>query len=301
MTSLRTWILGARPRTLSAGLTGVIIGTAVAARPGFGWGQGIVWWRFALALVVALGLQVGVNYANDYSDGLRGVDDSGRIGPRRLVGSALASPAAVRRAAWAAFAAGAAAGVALAAAVNWLLLIPGAAALAAGWFYSGGSRPYGYRGWGEAFVFLFFGMVSTVGSAWVQLETFTAAAFVAGAGVGCLTSALLVANNLRDISGDAAAGKRTLAVKMGEKRTRIFYLLLIAGGFAAVIVLAAVWEPWAYLGWFAFPFAVRPLCGVLGNKEGEDLLPVLGSTGGLALAYAGFLSLGLWLGSAVSG
>lgn len=300
-TSCQIWILGARPRTLPAGLSGVIVGTAITLRPGFGWGQGIIWWRLVLALVVALGLQIGVNYANDYSDGRKGLDSDGRVGPRRLVGSGLAKPEAVRRAALAAFGVGAAAGVALAATVNWLLLIPGAFALAAGWFYSGGRRPYGYRGWGEVFVFLFFGMVSTVGSAWIQMETFTAMSFVAGGGVGALTTALLVLNNLRDISGDAAAGKRTLAVLMGKRRTQIFFTALIGSAFAAVAVIAQFAEPWAALGWVAFPIAFGILCTVLRCGQEDDWLPPLGAMGIVLLLYTGFLSLGLWLGSALSG
>ena len=307
MTACRTWILGARPRTLSAALGGVIVGTATTLRPGFGWSQGIIWWRLVLALVVALGLQVGTNYANDYSDGLRGVDNSQRVGPRRLVGSGLAKPKAVRRAAFAAFGVGAAAGVALAATVNWLLLIPGAFALAAGWFYSGGSKPYGYHGWGEVFVFLFFGMVSTVGSAWIQTETFTALSFVLGAGVGALTTALLVINNLRDLSGDKAAGKRTLAVRMGDRRTRIFFTALMSTPFVLAWVTAQYWEPWTALTWVAFPFAMWPISDVLNckkegrYKQGEELLPALGATGGVILLYAGIISLGMWLGSALNG
>lgn len=269
-TSCRTWILGARPLTLSAGLSGVLAGTATTLRPGFGWGQGVIWWRLVLALVVALGLQIGANYANDYSDGLRGVDNAQRVGPRRLVGSGLAQPKAVRRAAFVSFGVAAAAGVALAATVNWLLLIPGAFALLAGWFYSGGSKPYGYHGWGEAVVFLFFGMVSTVGSAWIQLETFTGLSFVVAAGVGALTTALLVVNNLRDITGDEAAGKRTLAVRMGDRRTRIFFTALAVTPFALAWVTAQYWEPWTALVWVAWPFAMWPIVDVLGlgGKKG---------------------------------
>ncbi len=299
MSRLGIWVAGARPRTLPASLVGILVGTATAARPGFGWGQGIVWWRLALAAFVAMALQIGANYANDYFDGLRGVDSEQRVGPRRLVGSGWAEPLAVRNAALASFGAAAAGGVVLAAFAGWWLLVPGGLGLLAGWFYSGGSRPYGYRGWGEVSVFVFFGFVSAVGGAWVQLEALTARSLVAGVGAGCLTCALLVANNLRDIVADEAAGKRTLAVRLGGRRTRFLYLGLIAGAFASVVVLAAVWDAWAYLGWFAFPFAIPPLCRVLGRCQGEDLLPVLGATGRLALAYAVFLSLGLWLGSAL--
>ena len=212
------------------------MGTATAARPGYGWGQGLIWWRLAMALLVALALQVGVNFANDYSDGVRGVDDERRVGPRRLVGSGLAAPAAVRNAAVGAGLVAGGAGLALAAAAGWELLAVGAACLAAGWFYSGGRRPYGYRGWGEVGVFVFFGLVAAVGSAYVQLEALTLRSLWAGLGCGCLSCALLVANNLRDLSGDATAGKRTLAVRIGPRRTRLLYAALVAGGFAALVL-----------------------------------------------------------------
>ena len=326
MTRVRDWVAGARPRTLPASLAPVLAGSATAARPGFGWSQGMIWWRLAMALVVALALQVGVNYANDYSDGVRGTDDARRIGPRRLVGSGVAAPGAVRRAAALAGLVAGGAGLALAAAAGWELLAVGAACLAAGWFYSGGRRPYGYRGWGEVAVFVFFGFVAAMGSAYVQLEAITARSFWVGVGCGCLSSALLVANNLRDIAGDAAAGKRTLAVRLGAPRTRLLYALLVLGAFAALAPLTTgggwpvrgvlvLGDPpgapispaaldaagaWPLLGLAAAPLAAGPLWQVLRGAEGTALIGVLSATGRLLAAYGLALAAGLWIASALA-
>jgi 1,4-dihydroxy-2-naphthoate octaprenyltransferase len=326
VTRVRDWVAGARPRTLPASLAPVLAGSATAARPGFGWGQGMIWWRLALALVVALALQVGVNYANDYSDGVRGTDDARRVGPRRLVGSGLAAPAAVLRSAAIAGLVAGGAGLALAAAAGWELLAVGVACLAAGWFYSGGRRPYGYHGWGEVCVFVFFGFVAAVGSAYVQLEVITARSIWVGVGCGCLSCALLVANNLRDIAGDAAAGKRTLAVRLGAPRTRLLYALLILGAFAALVPLSAgggragsgapdpgdplaepIWPvaleaagAWPLLGLSALPLAAGPLRRVLRGDGGTDLIGVLASTGRLLAAYGLTLAAGLWIASALA-
>lgn len=299
VTRVRDWGAGARPRTLPASLAPVIAGTAAAARPGFGWGQGLIWWRLAMCLVVALALQVGVNYANDYSDGVRGADGERRVGPRRLVGSGLARPHAVRNAAALAGLVAGGAGLALAAAVGWELLAVGAACLVAGWFYSGGRRPYGYRGWGEVAVFVFFGLVAAVGAAYVHLEALTLRSLWVGVGCGCLSCALLVANNLRDISSDAAVGKRTLAVRMGAPRTRHLYAALTAGGFAALIPLA-MGESWALLGLAALPLAAAPLARVLRGADGADLIGVLAATGRLLAAYGLTLATGLWIASALA-
>ena len=299
VTRVRDWVAGARPRTLPASLAPALVGTATAARPGYGWGQGFIWWRLAMALLVALALQVGVNFANDYSDGVRGVDDERRVGPRRLVGSGLAAPAAVRNAAVGAGLVAGGAGLALAAAAGWELLAVGAACLAAGWFYSGGRRPYGYRGWGEVGVFVFFGLVAAVGSAYVQLEALTLRSLWAGLGCGCLSCALLVANNLRDLSGDATAGKRTLAVRIGARRTRLLYAALLAAGFAALVPLA-VGDRWALLGLAALPFAAAPLRRVLGGADGVALIGVLAGTGRLLAVYGLFTATGLWLGAALA-
>ena len=293
------WVAGARPRTLPASLAPVIAGTATAARPGFGWGQGLIWWRLAMALVVALALQVGVNFANDYSDGVRGTDDERRVGPRRLVGSGIAAPGAVRRAATLAGLVAGGAGLALAAAAGWWLLAVGAACLAAGWFYSGGRRPYGYRGWGEVGVFVFFGFVAATGSAYVQLEAITARSIWVGVGCGCLSCALLVANNLRDITGDAAAGKFTLAVRLGAERARLLYALLVVAAFVA-LTPPALGEPWTLLGLAVLPPAVRPLRTVLRGEEGTDLIEVLAATGRLLAAYGLTVATGLWIASALA-
>ncbi len=299
VTRVRDWVAGARPRTLPASLAPVIAGTAAAARPGFGWGQGVIWWRFAMCLVVALALQIGVNYANDYSDGVRGTDDDRRVGPRRLVGSGLAAPGAVRAAAVLAGLLAGGAGLALAAGVGWELLAVGAACLVAGWFYSGGRRPYGYRGLGEVAVFVFFGLVAGVGSAYVQLGALTLRSLWVGVGCGCLSCALLVANNLRDINSDAAVGKGTLAVRMGALRTRRLYVALVAGGFAALIPLA-MGKIWALLGLAALPLAAAPVAHVRRGARGADLIGVLAATGRLLAAYGLTVATGLWIASAVA-
>ena len=285
---MRRWILGARPRTLPAAVVPVLVGTAVAA------GSGIIWWRAAAALVVALALQVAVNYANDLSDGLRGTDGPGRVGPQRLVGSGLATPQEVRLAMLGAFAVAAMAGLSLAAAVTpWLLLV-GVASVAAGWFYTGGPRPYGYLGLGEVFVFVFFGLVATVGSAYVHQQQVPAVAWLAATAVGFLACALLVVNNLRDLPGDAEAGKRTLAVRLGDRRTRLLYVALLDG---ALVVgsLCALDRRWAALVLGAGILAGPAVRIVLGGAEGRDLVDVLGRTGRTQLAAVALLALGLAL------
>tara|TARA_B100001105_G_scaffold246502_1_gene230254 strand:+ start:254 stop:1117 length:864 start_codon:yes stop_codon:yes gene_type:complete len=285
---MRRWILGARPRTLPAAVVPVLVGTAVAA------GSGIIWWRAAAALVVALALQVAVNYANDLSDGVRGTDGPGRVGPQRLVGSGLATPQEVRLAMLGAFAVAAMAGLSLAAAVTpWLLLV-GVASVAAGWFYTGGPRPYGYLGLGEVFVFVFFGLVATVGSAYVHQQQVPAVAWLAATAVGFLACALLVVNNLRDLPGDAEAGKRTLAVRLGDRRTRLLYVALLDG---ALVVgsLCALDRRWAALVLGAGILAGPAVRIVLGGAEGRDLVDVLGRTGRTQLAAGALLALGLAL------
>ncbi len=262
----------------------------------------------AVALVVALAVQVGTNYANDYADGIRGTD-AARVGPLRLVASGLASPAAVRGAALGAFGVAGVAGLALAAATTWWLVPVGAACMAAGWLYTGGPRPYGYLGLGEVFVFVFFGVVATAGSAFVQyghlwgppVAIATARehfdwllALWAAVPVGLLATALLEANNLRDIDGDAVANKRTLAVRLGRRRAGWLYVgsvVLVALG----IVLVGLVRPWALLALLAFPLALRPLRLVLRGANGRDLLPVLGATGRLQLAVGLLLALGIVL------
>src|SRR5215213_9716078 len=230
---MNRWVVGARLRTLPAAVVPVAIGASVAA------GQhGARWWTVLPALVVSLALQVGVNYANDYSDGVRGTDDV-RVGPVRLVASGLATAGEVKRAAVAAFGVAAVAGLLLAATTSWWLLVVGAASVLAGWFYTGGSHPYGYLGLGEVFVFVFFGLVATVGTTYVALERIPGAAWWLGSGAGALACSLLVINNLRDIPTDRQVGKRTLAVRLGDRRTRILYVGLIVAAFVLVVVVAA--------------------------------------------------------------
>ena len=282
------WVEGARPRTLPAAVVPVLVGTAAAAGE-----TDVILWRAAAALVVALAIQVGTNYANDYSDGIRGTDAE-RVGPVRLVASGLASPASVKRAALLSFAVAAVAGVALAAAASWWLLLVGAASFAAGWLYTGGPRPYGYAGLGEVFVFLFFGVVATVGSAYVQLEEITVLALLASVPVGFLATALLVVNNLRDIPTDDAAGKRTLAVRIGDADTRELYRNLVGAAFALVAVVAVYDRPGAVLAYLAVPFALPPLEAVHRGATGPALIPVLVATGRLQLVFGVLLALGLW-------
>jgi 1,4-dihydroxy-2-naphthoate polyprenyltransferase len=288
VTTVGQWIEGARPRTLPAAVAPVLVGTGAAAA-----GGDVRIGRALLALVVSLALQVAVNYANDYSDGVRGTDTQ-RVGPLRLVGSGVSSPAAVKRAAVAAFAVAAAAGLVLAALTTWWLLAIGAAAMLAAWFYTGGSRPYGYRALGELSVFVFFGLVATIGTAYVQLERVTATAVAGGIGCGALACALLVVNNLRDIPTDSVSGKRTLAVVLGERRTRALYVALVAVAFLAAVALVAV-TPWTLLTLAAVPLAARPARTVAGGREGRELVPALRDTGRLQLAYAVLLTVALVL------
>ena len=221
---MNPWLVGARPRTLPSAVVPVAIGAGCAVGSG-----SVTWWRVAVALLVSLALQVGVNYANDYSDGVRGTDDA-RVGPLRLVASGTKPPGAVKRAAFAAFGVAAVAGLVLAATTSWWLLAVGAASIAAAWFYTGGPRPYGYAGLGEVFVFTFFGLVATVGTTYVAVERITGLSVVMGAAAGCLSCSMLVVNNLRDIPGDTVAGKRTLAVRIGDPRTRDLYVGPARGG-----------------------------------------------------------------------
>lgn len=274
------WLAGSRPRTLPAAVSPVLAGTAVAA-----YVAEPVWWRAALALVVSLALQVGVNYANDYSDGVRGTDDD-RVGPMRLVGSGAASASAVKRAAFLSFGVAAVAGLALAAATAWWLVAVGAVCVAAAWFYTGGARPYGYLGLGEVMVFVFFGLVAVVGTTYVQTRTWEVAALWAAIGIGALACAILVVNNLRDIPTDTLAGKRTLAVLLGDRATRGLYAALVAAAGVAVVGLALTTSGWALLGLgFVLP-ALPGLRTVLGGATGPALVPVLQSTGVAQLVWA---------------
>lgn len=283
------WVLGARPRTLPAAVAPVLVGTAVVLSQG-----DVIWWRAVAALVVALAVQVGTNYANDYSDGVRGTDDT-RVGPLRLVASGLASPSEVKRAALASFAVAAVAGSALAAVTTpWLILV-GAVCFAAGWLYTGGPKPYGYVGLGEVSVFVFFGLVAVAGSAFVHLEKVTRLAVVAGIPIGLLATALLVVNNLRDIPTDVVAGKRTLAVRLGDETTRVFYSGCLAAAFGVALGLLPA-RPGVLLVVFALPLMVRPMRAVIGRASGPALIPVLVDTGKLQLVFSVLFAVGLAVG-----
>jgi 1,4-dihydroxy-2-naphthoate polyprenyltransferase len=286
---MNRWITGARPRTLPAAVVPVAVGAAAAV----GEPSDIVWWRVAAALVVSVSLQVGVNYANDYSDGVRGTDDV-RVGPTRLVAGGLAGASAVKRAALLSFAVAAVAGLAVAVSTSLALLLVGAAAIAAGWFYTGGPKPYGYLGLGEVFVFVFFGLVATAGTTFAAIESVTALSLVMGCAVGSLACALLVVNNLRDIPTDREVGKQTLAVRLGDRRTRWFYVALIVAAFA-LSVAGAFWRVPVLLGLVAIPLAIRPVRSVLGGATGAALIPVLGETGKLQLAWGLLVTIGLAL------
>ncbi len=282
------WLAGARPRTLPAAVVPVAVGTGVAVEA-----DGAVWWKALLALVVSVAMQVGVNYANDYSDGVRGTDDV-RVGPMRLVGSNVAAPAQVKLAALGSLGVGGAAGLVLAATTSWWLLAVGVAAVAAAWGYTGGSNPYGYRALGELSVFVFFGLVAVIGTAYAQTEEVSGVAVLAAVPVGMLACALLVVNNLRDAPADATVGKRTLAVVLGERRTRLLYavLLLAPLGFALALAFA---HPWTPLAVAALPVAVPAVRSVRGGAAGRALIPVLGRTGMTQLTYGALLTLALCL------
>jgi 1,4-dihydroxy-2-naphthoate octaprenyltransferase len=274
---------------LVAAVCPVLVGTAAAAAEG-----PLHPWRAAAALIVALALQVGVNYANDYSDGVRGVDTPARLGPTRLVASGLAAPAEVRRAAVVAFAVAAAAGSALAVAVDLRLLLVGAAAIAAAVLYTGGPRPYGYVGLGELAVLLFFGVVATCGSAYVQLGRVPASALAASVPVGLGAVALLLANNVRDLDGDRAAGKQTLAVRLGRDRARDLFAAVVAGIFLAAALLGLARPP-VLVTLAALPLAVGPVRLVRRRSDGPGLLAALAGTARLQLAVGLLLAAGLWV------
>lgn len=291
----RAWLAGARPRTLPAAIVPVLVGTACAA----GVADQVVAWRAVAAGIVALALQIGTNYANDYSDGVRGTDAPGlRVGPVRLVGWEIKRPGQVKRAALLSFLVAGVAGAALAAAVGPELVVVGLAAFAAGWFYTGGSHPYGYYGFGELFVFVFFGLVATVGSTYVQTESVTALSVVAAVPVGLLATALLVVNNLRDIPGDTESGKRTLAVRLGDRRTRALYVALLVLAFVAVPVVAGGFDraP-AAAALVGVVLARIPVLRVLEGARGAGLIPVLGATGRVQLVAGALLATGIWLGA----
>jgi 1,4-dihydroxy-2-naphthoate octaprenyltransferase len=296
VTDLADWVNGARPQTLVASVAPVVVGTAAAGRASV--------WRTLAALAVGLGLQIGVNFANDYQDGMRGIDTEERQGPPRLTSSGAASPRSVFLAALASIAVAGVAGLALAVATSLWLIPIGAAAMLALWFYSGGPRPYGSLGLGEVMVFLFFGLMATAGTAYVQAERIPAAAWWSSAAMGFLAVAILEANNVRDISTDSVAGKRTLAVRLGQRRARALYRALIVAAFATIVVGVATGivdagyglSQWALLALAAWPLAIGPV-EVVASAEGRALVPVLVGTAQLQLVFGALLALGLWLAS----
>ena len=274
------WLKGARPQTLPAAITPVVAGSGVAA-----YVDAFSWWRALLALVVSLALQVACNFANDYSDGIRGTDDD-RVGPMRLVGSGAASPASVKLAAFLCFGVAGAAGLALAAATSWWLVVVGVLCILAAWYYTGGRRPYGYAGLGEVMVFLFFGLVAVIGTTYVQSRTWEWAALWAAIGVGAQTTGILVTNNLRDIPTDRVSGKNTLAVRLGDAGTRVLYDVLIAIGALAVVAVAATTTWWALLGLCFLALALPAVRVMRSGAVGPALIPALQQTGRAELVWA---------------
>lgn len=288
MTSSSDWLAGARVRTLPASLVPVAVGTGIATTT-----SSVSWIRIVLAGVVALSLQLGTNYANDHSDGVRGTDDD-RVGPMRLVASGAATADAVRNAAIIAFAVAALAGLALSALAGWWLIAVGVSAIAAGWLYTGGPRPYGYLGLGEVFVFVFFGLVATAGSAYVQTEEITGLAVAASVPVGLLAVALLITNNLRDRPLDAESGKRTVAVRIGDAATRRLFVATLLVVFLSGAALAFSAQ-YCLLVLLAAPLALAPAGVVRSGATGRELIAVLGATSRLQLAVGALLTLGLVL------
>ena len=286
MADARQWLAGTRPRTLPAAVVPVLIGSGVA----LGYDR-FSWWRALLALVVALMLQIGVNFANDYSDGVRG-SDAKRVGPVRLVAAGLATPRHVLAAAFGCFLVAGAAGLALAAVTAWWLVAVGAACVAAAWFYTGGPRPYGYHGLGEVFVFTFFGVVAVAGTAYVQMDRFSWLGLAASAPAGLLACALLIVNNLRDIQGDTVAAKRTLAVRLGDARSRTAYLLTLVLAFCGA-ALIAIDRPLTLITAITVPLAWIPLRSVRAGASGPALIKALGQTGRLQLAFGIVFAIGL--------
>jgi 1,4-dihydroxy-2-naphthoate octaprenyltransferase len=290
MATAAQWVEGARPRTLPNAIAPVLVGAGAAAAI-----DHFVWWKSLLALIVSLALIVGVNFANDYSDGIRGTDAE-RVGPLRLVGSGVARPTLVRAVAFGCFALAAVSGLVLVIVSGlWWLVLLGAVCIAGAWFYTGGSRPYGYAGFGEIAVFVFFGLAAVLGTQYVQSGRISGTGIATAVAVGAFSSAVLVANNLRDIPTDKDTGKRTLAVKLGDARTRVLYQALVAVPLLVRIGTAFA-TPWTLLGLIATPLVLGPVLRMRRGAQGMALIPVLRDTGlamlvwGIATAAALALS-----------
>jgi 1,4-dihydroxy-2-naphthoate octaprenyltransferase len=281
---MNKWVLGARPRTLAAAIAPVVVASALA-------GPDFNWFRAALALKVGVWLQIGVNFANDYSDGVKGTD-ANRIGPTRLVASGLATAKSVKMAAYLSFFIASIAGVWLALLTSPLLIVIGVLAIAAAWGYTGGKNPYGYNGLGELSVFVFFGLVATVGTYYAQTEKVTALSFIVAVPMGALACAILAVNNIRDRAQDELVGKRTVAVRLGDaKARRAFVALLVVAHTAAI----ATFIPTAMLTLLAAPLTYSISKVVLSGATGRDLIPVLGRTGKLQLLFASLFAIALGL------
>ncbi len=287
---LSHWVQGARLRTLPAAVAPVAVGTAAVTQVA---GASIIWWRAAMALLVSLALQVATNFVNDYADGDRGTD-SDRLGPPRLVGAGTVSSNEVKKAAMVSFGVAGVAGLALAWAVGPELLVVGAVSMLAGWAYTGGPRPYGYHGLGELFVFIFFGVVATVGSTYVHTESISGFSLLASVPVGLLAVALLVINNLRDIPTDKPSGKRTLAVRMGDRATRLFYVGLLVGA-TVFIVACALSAPMSFIALPGVALAAEPARSVLGGAVGRNLISALAMTGRAQMVTGALLAAGIFL------
>lgn len=287
MAGIAQWIEGSRPRTWPNALAPVIAGTGAAAAAGC-----FNWWKALLALLVSISMIIGVNFANDYSDGIRGTDDD-RVGPLRLVGSKLASPSTVRRVAAAFLALGGATGLVLAATTNWWLAAVGVACVAGAWFYTGGSKPYGYSGFGEVAVFVFFGLVAVLGTEYVQSRAVSLIGLALAVAVGCFSSAVLVVNNLRDIPTDRASGKNTLAVRLGDRRTRGLFVALLVIPVIVSTGLAFGASAWCAGGLAVLPLMARAVHPVLTGAQGPALVPALRDTGLAMLGWAIITALAL--------
>jgi len=287
MATRSQWIAGTRPRTLPAAIAPVLVGTAIAdyehsVRIGIA----------ICALVVALALQVGVNFANDYSDGIRGTDDV-RVGPVRLVGQKLATPAQVKRAAFLSFAVAAVAGLIMAVVSGlWILLPVGISAMLAAWFYTGGRKPYGYLGFGEVFVFTYFGLVAVIGTSASQTGTISTLSILGGIACGLLSTAILLTNNVRDIPSDITAGKKTLAVRLGDTKTRVLYQIAVVAGIGISIAMSLITNG-PTLAWLAISagfVASEPIRIIRSGAKGKALIPVLAGTGKTLFVFSLIIS-----------